>query len=83
MRAVDDVDVEVLRGETVAVMGPSGTGKTIANGGIYLPPHVLLTQPAGANGQPSTQMKAEPFRADGDLADPLPAMTPRAVVRSP
>jgi cell division protein FtsI (penicillin-binding protein 3) len=46
---------------------------TIANGGIYLPPHVLMTQPAGANGQPSTQMKAEPFRAGGDLADPLPA----------
>jgi cell division protein FtsI (penicillin-binding protein 3) len=45
---------------------------TIANGGVYLPPHVLMTQPAGANGELSTQMKAEPFKAGGDLADPLP-----------
>jgi cell division protein FtsI (penicillin-binding protein 3) len=46
---------------------------TIANGGVYLPPHVLMTQPAGANGPSSTLMKAEPFRAGEDLADPLPA----------
>ena len=45
---------------------------TIANGGVYLPPHVLMSQPAGTDGKSSTQMKAEPFRAGEDLADPLP-----------
>jgi len=45
---------------------------TIANGGVYLPPHVLMTQAAGANGQPSPQMEARPFRAGEDLVDPLP-----------
>ena len=46
---------------------------TIANGGVYLPPHVLIAQPAGANGQPAPQMQAQPFRAGADLPDPLPA----------
>ena len=45
---------------------------TIANGGVYLPPHVLIAQPAGANGQAAPQMQAQPFRAGGDLPDPLP-----------
>ena len=45
---------------------------TIANGGVYLPPHVLIAQPASANGQPSPQMQALPFRAGGELPDPLP-----------
>jgi cell division protein FtsI (penicillin-binding protein 3) len=45
---------------------------TIANGGVYLPPHVLMSQPAGTNGQPSPQMQAAPFQAGEDLSDPLP-----------
>jgi cell division protein FtsI (penicillin-binding protein 3) len=45
---------------------------TIANGGVYLPPHVLMAQPAGTNGQPSPRMQAQPFRAGEDLSDPLP-----------
>ncbi len=45
---------------------------TIANGGVYLPPHVLIAQPAGANGQVAPQMQAQPFRAGGDMPDPLP-----------
>ncbi len=44
---------------------------TIANGGVYLPPHVLMSQPA-INGQPGPQMQAAPFRAGEDLPDPLP-----------
>jgi cell division protein FtsI (penicillin-binding protein 3) len=57
---------------------------TIANGGIYLPPHVLMpnpSAPAAVNGQnsaapPATQMRAlqpSPFRAGGELPNPLPA----------
>ncbi|MGA7241540.1 MAG: penicillin-binding protein [Terracidiphilus sp.] len=45
---------------------------TIANGGVYLPPHVLMSQPAAINGQPGPQMQAAPFRAGEDLPDPLP-----------
>ncbi len=45
---------------------------TIANGGVYLPPHVLMTQTAGAIGSPSPQMQAQPFRAGEELAEPLP-----------
>ncbi len=45
---------------------------TIANGGVYLPPHVLIAQPAGTNGQAAPQMQAQPFSAGGDLPDPLP-----------
>jgi cell division protein FtsI (penicillin-binding protein 3) len=45
---------------------------TIANGGVYLPPHVLMPAPVNANGQSSTQLQAQPFRAGEDLPDPLP-----------
>jgi cell division protein FtsI (penicillin-binding protein 3) len=43
---------------------------TIANGGVYLPPHVLMLQ-AGGNGQ--TQLQAAPFHAGEELPNPLPA----------
>ncbi len=45
---------------------------TIANGGVYLPPHVLMSQPAAIDGQPGPQMQAAPFRAGEDLPEPLP-----------
>ncbi len=47
---------------------------TIANGGVYLPPHVLLPgQVDVANGQPVAPLKASPFKPGGDLPNPLPA----------
>jgi len=46
---------------------------TIANGGVYLPPHVLMPPPASANGQPAPQLEAQPFKAGGELPDPLPS----------
>ena len=54
---------------------------TIANGGIYLPPHVLLPVPSGAdpgNGQksatsPAPALQPVPFREGGELPNPLPA----------
>jgi cell division protein FtsI (penicillin-binding protein 3) len=45
---------------------------TIANGGVYLPPHVLIAQPAAGSAQASPQLQAQPFRAGGELPDPLP-----------
>ena len=56
---------------------------TIANGGIYLPPHVLMpspSSPAAVNGQPSAPsqtpqaptLQPSPFRAGGELPNPLP-----------
>jgi len=54
---------------------------TIANGGVYLPPHVLMqSQPGPATAAPGSAppqvaqvpLVAAPFRAGGDLPDPLP-----------
>jgi cell division protein FtsI (penicillin-binding protein 3) len=54
---------------------------TIANGGIYLPPHVLMPAPASssAQGTPAPQLKPEPFRDDEELPDPLPAGAHRVI----
>jgi cell division protein FtsI (penicillin-binding protein 3) len=53
---------------------------TIANGGVYLPPHVLLPGQvdAAANGLPGAPhgagtLQAAPFKPGGDLPNPLPA----------
>ena len=47
---------------------------TIANGGTYLPPHILMPAPkAGA------QLEASPFKPGGQLPDPLPAGAHRAI----
>jgi cell division protein FtsI (penicillin-binding protein 3) len=49
---------------------------TIANGGVYLPPHILM--PQQAEGQGSAQLLARPFKTGGDLPDPLPVGAHRA-----
>jgi cell division protein FtsI (penicillin-binding protein 3) len=47
---------------------------TIANGGVYLPPHVLMPAQLDANGQKSAAPQvAQPFRPGADLPDPLPS----------
>jgi cell division protein FtsI (penicillin-binding protein 3) len=47
---------------------------TIANGGIYLPPHVLMPGQADTNGQkPAASQVPVPFKAGGELPNPLPA----------
>jgi cell division protein FtsI (penicillin-binding protein 3) len=45
---------------------------TIANGGIYLPPHVLM--PGQVDGPPHTESApvASPFKPGGELPNPLP-----------
>ena len=50
---------------------------TIANGGIYLPPHVLMPGQVDANGQKPAApqlppLQAVPFKAGGELPNPLP-----------
>lgn len=57
---------------------------TIANGGIYLPPHVLMPVPAAApvqNGQSSTapQLKPMPFHPGEEVPNPLPAGAHRVI----
>ncbi len=52
---------------------------TIANGGVYLPPHVLMPQPVSVIGQPAPQPQAQPFKAGSELPDPLPAGAHRAL----
>ncbi len=49
---------------------------TIANGGIYMPPHVLLTGQLDRNAKP---VKAQPFTSGEDLPDPLPSGAHRVI----
>lgn len=52
---------------------------TIANGGMYLPPQILM--PGQLNGNPGQDpaLHASPFRSDEDLPDPLPAGSHRVI----
>ena len=45
---------------------------TIANGGVYLPPHVLMPGQLTASSRDAAPMEARPFKADEDLPNPLP-----------
>ncbi len=48
---------------------------TIANGGSYLPPHVLVSSSDGSD----SQLRAQPFRAGEEMPDPLPAGSRRVI----
>jgi len=55
---------------------------TIANGGVYLPPHVVLTTQdkyGHVAGQAGTQLVPEPFHAGEELPNPLPAGARRVI----
>jgi cell division protein FtsI (penicillin-binding protein 3) len=54
---------------------------TIANGGVYLPPRILMQNETGADGPNQNQEPphAEPFRAGEDLPNPLPAGAHRVI----
>ncbi len=51
---------------------------TIANGGVYLPPRVLMPGQT-SNGQPTPPLKADPFKPNGDLPNPLPPGAHRVI----
>jgi cell division protein FtsI (penicillin-binding protein 3) len=53
---------------------------TIANGGIYLPPHILIPDQAGPSGESSQGgLQPHPFKPDEDLPNPLPAGAHRVI----
>jgi cell division protein FtsI (penicillin-binding protein 3) len=62
---------------------------TIANGGVYLPPHVVIAtqakdgkisgQTGNQSGSQGTQLVAQPFHAGEDLPNPLPAGARRVI----
>ena len=45
---------------------------TIANGGTYLPPHVLMPAQVGTGPHGESTLQPEPFKPDSDLPNPLP-----------
>jgi cell division protein FtsI (penicillin-binding protein 3) len=51
---------------------------TIANGGTYMPPHVLIPGQVDRNGAP-TKRRASPFKPNEDLPDPLPPGAHRVI----
>lgn len=51
---------------------------TIANGGVYLPPHVLLPEQTDHNANGQTLL-ASPFKPGGDLPNPLPPGAHRVI----
>jgi cell division protein FtsI (penicillin-binding protein 3) len=52
---------------------------TIANGGIYLPPHVLMPGQLTANPKDAAPMEAVAFKPDEDLPNPLPPGAHRVI----
>ncbi|MGO9437733.1 MAG: penicillin-binding transpeptidase domain-containing protein [Terracidiphilus sp.] len=54
---------------------------TIANGGTYLPPRILLTPPTNSQGSaaPQAPQQAHPFRANEELPNPLPPGAHRVI----
>ncbi|HEU5350658.1 MAG TPA: penicillin-binding transpeptidase domain-containing protein [Terracidiphilus sp.] len=52
---------------------------TIANGGEYLPPHILVQGQLEAKAGQDPALHAEPVRADEDMSNPLPAGARRVI----
>jgi cell division protein FtsI (penicillin-binding protein 3) len=52
---------------------------TIANGGTYLPPRVLMPGQLDANGQKQETLAAAPFKAGEELPHPLPSGAHRVI----
>ncbi len=52
---------------------------TIANGGVYLPPHIVIQAHPGQTGDPESGLSAHPVRFGEDMPDPLPAGAHRVI----
>jgi len=55
---------------------------TIANGGMYLPPHILMPGQLTAKPGQDPPLHAKPFRPDEDLPNPLPKGSHRVISTS-
>lgn len=84
VRAVDDVSIEIYRGQTVAMVGESGSGKTTMGKGI-----LQLVRPVDGkvifNGEELTQLTdndMQKHRSDIQVVfqDPYSSMNPRMMV---
>lgn len=52
---------------------------TIANGGVYLQPHIIMPGQLDATQGQDATLRATPFREDEDLPNPLPADSRRVI----
>jgi cell division protein FtsI (penicillin-binding protein 3) len=52
---------------------------TIANGGVYLPPHILMPGQVDGAANTAQAATAAPFKPGGDLPNPLPAGAHRVI----
>jgi cell division protein FtsI (penicillin-binding protein 3) len=52
---------------------------TIANGGVYLPPRVLMSDQTGATAKGKSPLAPIPFKPGGELPNPLPAGAHRVI----
>jgi cell division protein FtsI (penicillin-binding protein 3) len=52
---------------------------TIANGGVYLPPHVVMQTHSGQSGDPESGLSARPVTFGEQLPDPLPTGAHRVI----
>ena len=52
---------------------------TIANGGVYMPPRMVMPTPQAKPGEPAPALVAQPFHAGEELPNPLPARAHRVI----
>ncbi len=52
---------------------------TIANGGVYLPPHIVMQTHSGQSGDPESGLNAHPVMVGEELPDPLPTGAHRVI----
>ncbi len=52
---------------------------TIANGGVYMPPRILMPGQLQTEPGQNPPLRADPFRAEEELPDPLPADSHRVI----
>jgi cell division protein FtsI (penicillin-binding protein 3) len=71
--------VAIGQEEAVTPVQLASMVSTIANGGVYLPPHILLPDSTDPNQNSAPLQVAHPFRPETDLPNPLPAGAHRVI----
>ena len=81
LRAVDDISIDIFKGETLGLVGESGSGKTTAGRTL-----LRLYEPTGGqilyNGKDITKVKMQPYRRKMQyiFQDPYASLNPRMTV---